>query len=33
VSTEDKHWIFVAKLEILGGMRTIHCATARSGAF
>ena len=31
--TEDKHWILVAKLRILGGMRTIHCATARDGAF
>jgi len=24
--TEEKHWILVAKLEALGGMRTIHCA-------
>ena len=31
--TEEKHWILVAKLETLGGMRTIHCATARGAAF
>ena len=31
--TEEKHWILVAKLIALGGMRTIHCATARGAAF